>query len=68
MAGSASHSKECRRTGQEDVHSLRVAPDASADEFDRGEVVFRALVIAGCDASEAIDMVEEALDEIALSV
>ena len=35
-----------------------------ADEFDGGEVVFRAIVVADGDASEAFDAVEEAFDEV----
>jgi hypothetical protein len=50
------------------VDSLCGAPDAGADELDGGEVVFRALIVARGDASEALDAVEEALDEIALPV
>lgn len=50
------------------VDSLRGAPDTSADEFDGGEIVLGALVVASCDASEVFDAVEEAFDEIALPI
>ena len=50
------------------MDSLRGAPDAGTDEFDGGEIVFRALVVAGCNAPEMLDAIEEALNQIALAV
>lgn len=50
------------------VGSLGGGPNAGADEFDGGAIVFRALVVARGGASEVFDTVEEALDEIALPV
>ena len=50
------------------MDSLRGAPDAGADEFDGRQVVFGALIVACCDATEVLDAVEEALDEVALPV
>lgn len=37
--------------------ALRSAPDADTDEFDGGEVMFRALVVASGDASEVFETV-----------
>ena len=48
--------------------SLCVAPEANADELDGGEEVRGILVAARCDATELLDAVEEALDEVALFV
>jgi hypothetical protein len=50
------------------VDSLRGAPDAGTDEFHGGEIVFRALVIAGCNAPEMLDAIEEAFNLVALAV
>lgn len=43
-------------------------PEANADEFDGGEEISRILVVAGGDAVELLDAVEEALDEVSLFV
>lgn len=48
--------------------ALRGAPDADTDEFDGGEVMLRALVVASGDASEVLETVEEAFYKIALPV
>jgi hypothetical protein len=45
---------------------MRRTPDARADEFDGGEVVFGAFVIAGGNTTEVFDAVEEPFDEVAL--
>ena len=45
-----------------------VEPDAGASESDGGEEVSCELVIAGGDAPEVLEFVEEALDEVALAV
>ncbi|AHZ82768.1 hypothetical protein ASZ97_05800 [Brucella melitensis] len=45
-----------------------MAPYSCCDELYGCEVVFRALIISGCDASELLDPVEEALHEIALPI
>ena len=36
---------------------MRGTPETGADEFDGGEIVFRAPVIAGGDAAELLDPV-----------
>lgn len=43
---------------------MGVGPQAYADELDRRAIVGRILVVSGGDASELLDPVEEALDEI----
>jgi hypothetical protein len=43
-------------------------PKARRDEFDGGEEVGRILVVAGGDAPELFDLVEEPFDEVALPV
>src|SRR5690348_3034096 len=45
-------------------------PDSDADgcESDCGEEVPCELVVAGCDAPEMFDLIEEALDEVALAI
>lgn len=50
------------------AHSLRVAPDAYADELDGSEIVGCILVVPGDYSPELLDRIEEALDEIALSI
>jgi hypothetical protein len=44
------------------------APKARRDEFDGGEEVGGILVVAGGDATELFDLVEEPFDEVALPV
>jgi len=36
--------------------------------LDRGEEVVVAFVVSGCDGAEVFELVEEALDEIAITV
>src|SRR2546421_139169 len=50
------------RTPPYEAHQMR------ADEFDGGEVVFGAFVVAGGDTTEVFDAVEEPFDEVALPV
>lgn len=50
------------------VDSLRSAPDACADEFDRCHEVGGALVKAGGDVPELLAPIEEAFDQISLTV
>lgn len=50
------------------MESLRGAPDACADEFDGGEEVFRALVVADCSAPEMLDAIEKVFNQVALTV
>lgn len=52
----------------ERVDSLRGAPVSDTDELDGGEKVGRILVIAGGDATELLDAVEEAFDEVPLFI
>jgi len=42
--------------------------DTYAGEFDRGEGVVVALVLAGGAGAEGIEPVEEALDEVAVAI
>ena len=45
------------------LHHMRIA-----DEFDGGEIVSWVPLIAGGDAAELCDPVEEAFDEVALAI
>jgi len=45
-----------------------MAPDSCGDEFDGGEEIGGVFVVAGGDATELFDSVEEALDRVALAV
>jgi hypothetical protein len=47
---------------------INAGPEASGGHEDSGEVVTRQFVEAGGDASEVLQLVEEALDEVALAV
>ena len=46
----------------------KLAPDSCGRKFDEGEVVGGVLLVAGCDGSEVLELVEEALDEVPGSV
>ena len=50
------------------MDSLRGAPDAGTGEFYGGEIVFKALVMAGCNAPEMHHSIEEALNQVASGV
>lgn len=52
----------------EGVDALCRTSDVGTDAFNSGEVVFGALVVSRCDAAEVLDAIEEALDQVALSV
>jgi hypothetical protein len=43
-------------------------PNSDGGDFDEAHKVDEELVVSGCDASELLELVEEALDEIALLV
>lgn len=45
-----------------------MTPNSRGDEFYSGEVVFGALVVSSCDATELFDPIEETLYEVALPV
>ena len=47
---------------------LLFEPDSDSGEFNEAHEVDEQLIISGCDASELFELVEEALDEIALLV
>ena len=47
---------------------IKSHPDSDGSEFDGSEIVFRTLVVSGCDGSEVFELVEEALDEIAVAI
>ena len=50
------------------MDSFRSDPDQGRNEFDGGEEIERAFVVAGGDAAVLFDPVEEALDEVALPI
>jgi hypothetical protein len=43
-------------------------PESYGSECDGGEEVPRKFVVAGCDASEVLEFVEETFDEVALTI
>ncbi len=43
-------------------------PEPERSQSDCGQEVSGGLVVSGCDGSEVLELVEEALDEVALSV
>ena len=43
-------------------------PDSGGGEFDEGEVVGVVLFVAGGDGPEVLELVEEALDEVAVAI
>ena len=47
---------------------LLFEPDCDGGEFDEAHEVGEQLVVAGCDAAELFELVEEALDDVALLV
>ena len=57
---------EGRRCARSPTHKAH--PDPCGCELDEGEVVFRVLLEARGDGAEVLELVEEALDEVALAV
>jgi hypothetical protein len=47
---------------------IKAHPDSGCCEFDGGEIIVIALVVPGGDGTEMLEFVEEALDEVALSI
>ena len=43
-------------------------PDSDGGKFDEAHEVYEELVVSGCDATELFELVEEALDDVALFV
>ena len=43
-------------------------PYSDGSEFDEGEIVVGMLFVSCCDGAEVFEFVEEALDQVALSV
>ena len=43
-------------------------PDTDGGELDEGEVIGGVLLVAGGDGPEVLELVEEALDEIAVAI
>ena len=47
---------------------IKPEPETDASDFDHGEIVESAAVVSGCDVSELLELVEAALDKVALLV
>src|SRR5579862_1768035 len=47
---------------------IKPEPEAKASNFEHGEIVQGAAVVAGCNVSELLELIEAALDQIAFLV